>query len=742
MLDIAQKYAGRGWRVFPVTLSKVPFKDSNGVLDATSDATALPALFARLAGRRRFNLALATGELVVLDADGPSGLAALLALAKPHATPDAPTGLPRTLTTRTPRGGFHFIYRGPPGPALRGFNQKRPKGHDGLDVKAYNGYVLLPPSRTNSGAYEWALDTPIADLPDWAVKWIETTRGRLQLAAQALDLGNRPNWLIGTEDLTERAIELVRAERPPIHEFLSELYRIPASIDNETWFIIGCGIHDWDSGADGLAIFKTWSRTSDRHDWAEAEPRCDYEWPRMKISKPGKTLVTWYRVYREAANWPAKPKLQPIIATIGKINGNHAPHSVFDTAPASASLTGEGLILRVQWVDLDEDNNPRPTCTNAAEAIRGLGITCTNDTFHDRLIVGGHFIQQWAGDLTDAAVHMLRRHIKRHFRFDPGERNTRDAAVQLCLESPFNPVVDYLASLQWDGRSRIGRWVVDYLGCPDEPLGREFGRLMLVAAVRRARRPGTKFDQILVMEGREGTGKSTALRILAGDANFSDQRVLGVSEREQQEAIGGVWIHEIAELAGMRRAEVEAVKAFASKLEDRARPAYGRFRADKKRQCVFVATTNADAYLKSDTGDRRFWPLCTGRINLDALARDRDQIWAEAAHEERNGESLSLDWRLWPEAARAQSERQETDPWLERVGTWISEKQISDTSVSEVLENFLHLQTREYGQTEQNRIARTLRHLGFTKYQKRMGETRVWRYQSGVSGDGGDKKST
>src|SRR5262249_4498604 len=152
----------------------------------------------------------------------------------------------------------------------------------------------------------------------------------------------------------------------------------------------------------------------------------------------------------------------------------------------------------------------------------------------------------------------------------------------LCLEHPFNPVIDYLAALAWDGTERIGRWVIDYLGCPDEPIGRAFGRLMLIAAVRRARHPGTKFDQIIVLEGVEGTGKSTALRILAGDDNFSDQRILGVSEREQQEALQGVWIHEIADLAGMRRTEVEAIKAFASKTEDRARPAYGRFRVDTK----------------------------------------------------------------------------------------------------------------------------------------------------------------
>ena len=731
ILDAALAYAGRGWPVFRLSGSKVPLKGTHGHLDATTDAATIEAWFGSRRGAR-LCVGLATGELVVLDADGPGGLAELTAMARPHG------GLPRTLVAQTSRG-FHFYYRRPAGAGdLRTLNGPRAaKGDDGLDIKAGGGYVVLPPSVNRTGfCYRWIEpQEPICDLPAWLVDWLvargasrKDRREARQLASVAA-FGPRPEWLpVGEADaVASRALTLARGDLPPLSQVLTLLRRIPASIGNQDWFRVGCMIHDWDSGHDGLAIFKAWSRTSTRHDWAEAEGSCEKEWRNMSKPKPGLEKVTVWSLEHEATKY-APPEVQQIAPNPGKVNGNHAEFA--HAGPLSTEFAGPGIVRPVRWVDTDEDGNPRPTCTNAAVAIAGLGIGCSHDTFHDRLLVGGHFIQQWAGDLTDNAVHMLRRHIKRQFRFDPGEKNCRDAATQLCLENPFNPVVDYLAGLRWDGTPRIGRWVTTYLGAPDEPLGQEFGRLMLLAAVRRARRPGCKFDQILVWEGVEGTGKSTALRILAGDDNFSDQRVLGVSEREQQEAVAGVWLHEIAELAGMRRAEVEAVKAFASKTEDRARPAYGRFRVDRKRQCVFVATTNAEAYLKSDTGDRRFWPLRTGRVALDALERDRDQLWAEAAYQEARGESLVLDWRLWPEAARVQASRQEMDPWYASVARWIDEKNVHDTSVLEVLENHFHMHPREIGQTEQNRVARTLQQLNFERYQKREGERRFWRYRN------------
>lgn len=150
---------------------------------------------------------------------------------------------------------------------------------------------------------------------------------------------------------------------------------------------------------------------------------------------------------------------------------------------------------------------------------------------------------------------------------------------------------------------------------------------------------------------------------MAGDDNFSDQTILGLDDRAQMERLKGKWIYEIADLAGMKRSEVEVVKAFASRTADRARPAYGRHVVEQPRRCVLFATTNDDAYLKSQTGNRRFWPVKTGRINLEALRRDRDQLWAEAAKAEATGESIALPERMWAKARVEQDKRLEHDPW-------------------------------------------------------------------------------
>src|SRR5262249_25180585 len=138
------------------------------------------------------------------------------------------------------------------------------------------------------------------------------------------------------------------------------------------------------------------------------------------------------------------------------------------------------------------------------------------------------------------------------------------------------------------------------------PLNRAIGRKTLIAGVRRIRKPGCKKDEILVLEGPEGTGKSTAGLVLAGGPeNFSDADILTLDAQGQMEALEGVWIYEICELEGLSRADTTKVKAFASRSTDRGRPAYGRFRENWPRQNIFIGTTNDDKYLRDQLGNRR-----------------------------------------------------------------------------------------------------------------------------------------
>ncbi|MFN3462683.1 MAG: VapE domain-containing protein [Terricaulis sp.] len=321
------------------------------------------------------------------------------------------------------------------------------------------------------------------------------------------------------------------------------------------------------------------------------------------------------------------------------------------------------------WPDVTTAGKPRATYPNARMALQSCEVEFTFDRFADRALVRGAPIANTTDGITDKIVSILRQHILERHGFDPGKENVCDAALQLCHEHSFDPVQDYLGRLIWDGRPRLETWLSRYVGAEDTPLHQAFGATALIAAVRRARQPGCKFDNVLVLEGlNQGEGKSSLLRILAGqEALFTDQEVLHLNVREQQEAIAGKWIVELSELAGISRGEVERIKAFVSRTHDRARPAYGRITVDQPRRCVFIGTTNQSQYLRDATGNRRFWPVRVGAIDLAAMREDRDQLWAEAAVREAEGCSLALPQALWTTAAEAQSARMEDDPWLENL---------------------------------------------------------------------------
>jgi predicted P-loop ATPase len=334
---------------------------------------------------------------------------------------------------------------------------------------------------------------------------------------------------------------------------------------------------------------------------------------------------------------------------------------------APASNTSAQVPITAQFRDFSKDSKPKPSLANAVRAILALGIAVSYDRFHHRILISykGEASTICEGLLTDDTVSAIRSLINNTYLIDCGEANTLAAIKEIASGNAYDPVLDMLDDCQgmWDGKKRLDTWVIDYLGCEDTPLNRAIGRLVLIAACRRAREPGCKFDNIVVLEGAEGINKSTAIQILAGHKNFSDQSIIGANDKEVQEQLDGVWMHENADLAGMKRADVDHVKAFASRQVDRARPAYGRFREDRPRRSIEWGTTNNNEYLLSPTGNRRFWPLETGKIDIEALKGDREQLLGEAATYEADGESIMLDPSLWNDAREAQEERRAKDPW-------------------------------------------------------------------------------
>jgi predicted P-loop ATPase len=367
--------------------------------------------------------------------------------------------------------------------------------------------------------------------------------------------------------------------------------------------------------------------------------------------------------------------------------------------------------------------------------------------FHNKLLVGYrgqalHEVQHLLGEVSDATVLALREILGERFGTDFGNAHVRDAVTGLAHRNRFDPICDMLAEAQgaWDGVERLDRFAVEYLNTEDTPLNRAIGRKTLIAAARRARRPGVKFDNITVLESEEGFWKSTAWRVLAGDNNFSDESILGKNSREVQEHLAEVWIHESADLAGMRKAEVETIKAFASRQVDIARPAYGYFLRKQPRHAINVGTTNSDQYLQSQTGNRRFWPLkVLAPIDIEKLERDRLQLWGEDAHYEVQGESLVLSEELWADAKAEQEKRRVVDPWEDRLANLKHEVPDARDSYKTVkLIHRFHWNEREFVASDDllthvlrvpierqdryaaGRLADAMRHNGWERYRHKL----------------------
>jgi hypothetical protein len=237
-----------------------------------------------------------------------------------------------------------------------------------------------------------------------------------------------------------------------------------------------------------------------------------------------------------------------------------------------------------------------------------------------------------------------------------------EAAVRkVCRNATFDPLLDYLNGLAWDGTERIGSWLVRYCGAEDNAYTREAGMRWLVSAVARAYRPGCKADHMLVLEGAQGARKSSVLAALAGEEWFSDS-LPPMNTKDASAYLNGKWIVEVAELEAMRR-EVDAIKAFLSRTAEDYRPAYGRENVRELRRCVFAGTTNKDDWQRDETGGRRFWPIRVGEIDVPAAARDRGQLWAEAVAAFRRGERWWLTGEAETRAHNEAAARQADDPW-------------------------------------------------------------------------------
>lgn len=335
-------------------------------------------------------------------------------------------------------------------------------------------------------------------------------------------------------------------------------------------------------------------------------------------------------------------------------------------------------------------------------------------------------------DVIDVMHWLALRH-----RLESNDKKILQAITHVAEKNSYHPVRDYLRGLEWDGRPRLDSWLETYLGAtgPKEYV-EAIGRKTLCAMIARVMVPGIKFDQVLILEGVQGVGKSTTARILASPW-FSDAHI-DIGNKDAVLAMQSVWILELGELSSVKRADLETVKSFVTRQTDRIRLPYGRIAVDLPRQCVFLGTTNKQNYFTDATGNRRFWPVNIGKCEFKKLERDRDQLLAEALFCWELQEPLYLENREVEKLAEGeQADRTFTDLWAEKLQTWLEKPPANFDPkrflLSELFSEGAPFQFSKESLADQHRVGEALRWHGYKKVRVQEGKIRkvLWVKQGG-----------
>lgn len=314
----------------------------------------------------------------------------------------------------------------------------------------------------------------------------------------------------------------------------------------------------------------------------------------------------------------------------------------------------------------------------------------------DKAKIPGPYPRGW----TDEDVSLVLGYMQQAWNRKWMRATVSEAMHAVARRHSFHPILDWLDGLVWDKTDRLDTWLVKVFGAVNEydPIAQgdqwdarnayhaAVGSKFMIAAVRRLRQPGCKFDHLLILEGAQRIGKSTAAAILFGAEYFSDAVPPDLRSKDAAHALHGLWCLEFAEIEHLVRTEVETIKAYLSRSTDHYRPPYARDFIDVPRANVFIGTTNADDYLRDTTGNTRMWPVACQKVDLDWITENRAQLWAEAVHRERKGETLWLDAAdLQQEAARLTADRLKEDVWQAAIARWLDNTEAERVEAKERL---------------------------------------------------------
>jgi predicted P-loop ATPase len=649
MLDAALAYAKVGWFVFPLhsvrdrkcscgraecgNQGKHP-RTMHGFKDATTD----PAKIAEWWGQwPDANIGIACGDskLVVVDIDprnnGDEGLVEL----------ERQFGqLPKTRTSLTGGGGWHIIYHVPMGTAPpRCWIPAWPVM--GIEIKADGGYIVAPPSTHMLGTYRWDVGQP--DWPDDAPEWLCTVQQRKK---SLLSTGSPRSGILGAafvaagmsgNTLGKNQMTVVcpwQGEHTTGHEHdTSTVVFGPAPGSNFGHFY--CSHSHCQEREKGKSL------EDRRKMWLEALPPEAVAAAKGSVKGAEREVAHILRSpWESSLNWNTSgTALKPEIGNLGLLLENLPEWcAVFKFDEARDKL---------YWAE-----TPPP--------VQGLRNPQKDDPIQDYDYI---YISQWF------ALHPM-------YRVAFKKEHVQDAVTGRGWANRHNSLTAHLDSLEWDGVPRVDRWLSEFLAVEDSPYSRFVGRAWLISAMARAYRPGCKADHVLVLEGRQGVGKTSTFEILGGEWHLPD--IPRVDNKDARGILSTAWIAEFSELAALKGVEQQKTKAFITERVDKYRPPYGRHFQVKPRRCVFAGSTNECEWIMDSTGGRRFWPVRVERVDFDGLVKNRGALLAEARNYYQEGEIWHPRYESELEAIiRAeQATRIETDPWDSLVADYIRSKEL------------------------------------------------------------------
>jgi predicted P-loop ATPase len=416
---------------------------------------------------------------------------------------------------------------------------------------------------------------------------------------------------------------------------------------------------------------------------------------------------------------------------------------------ASAPLATDRAIDLNKELVRNGEGKPKALLANAITLLRysptWMGVLAY-DEFRLRVVIKNSPIweKKSGSDWTDHDDSLTAEWLQ-HQGVLVSSKTAAEAVQVVAHDNSFHPVREYLETLKHDSKPRIDNWLPRYLGTESTVWTRTVGPRWLISAVARAMSPGCQVDHTLLIEGPQGIQKSKSLRTLAGDEWFADH-ISDFGTKDSRIELAGKWIFEFSELR-VRRGEIERVKAFLTARTDHFRLPYSRRAEDVPRSCVFAASVNDETSLTDETGNRRFWPVKCGVIDVDGIGKDRDQLWAEAYQRFLAGCPWWLDSdELNKLARKEQEERYEGGVWDDRILAWCEaptpgrkasrSTNLASTAhcvtVTEILVHGIEKDLERCTQQDRNQVARCLIHAGWKRVRSWSGPSRgQWFYTKG-----------